>query len=274
MVKGLRSPDPLQMDLMRTYSASTNQVFWKLRWPASVPFLFASLKVAIAISLVGAIVGELPTGATAGHRRAAAGRLLLRPDRADLGGAADRGRHGRPAGGNHGRRSSAWCCGGARERGRDRRLAKARPRCWRWPPWLPWPSAYGRVGNFPGGGRPGRVVPSWPELLLLLAVRRLAAWTDLGRGPRGPDPCMLAGSSRCWCFGTCLPAILLQFTSWSRRSGCSGLPTLLGIWFFVSGPRLSGVWPSTLASCRKPLRQAVSKARFADLLVPASSAPG
>jgi NitT/TauT family transport system permease protein len=66
MVKGLRSPDPLQRDLMRTYSASQAQLFWKLRWPASVPFLFASLKVAIAISLVGAIVGELPTGATAG----------------------------------------------------------------------------------------------------------------------------------------------------------------------------------------------------------------
>jgi len=66
MVKGLRSPDPLQMDLMRTYSASTAQVFWKLRWPSSLPFLFASLKVAIAISLVGAIVGELPTGAQAG----------------------------------------------------------------------------------------------------------------------------------------------------------------------------------------------------------------
>lgn len=66
MVKGLRSPDPLQLDLMRTYSATPTQVFWKLRWPASVPFLFASLKVAIAISLVGAIVGELPTGASAG----------------------------------------------------------------------------------------------------------------------------------------------------------------------------------------------------------------
>lgn len=66
MVKGLRSPDPLQIDLMRTYSAGTWQTFWKLRVPASIPFLFASLKVAIAISLVGAIVGELPTGATAG----------------------------------------------------------------------------------------------------------------------------------------------------------------------------------------------------------------
>ena len=66
MVKGLRSPDPLQLDLMRTYNASPAQVFWKLRWPAATRFLFASLKVAIAVSLVGAIVGELPTGAQAG----------------------------------------------------------------------------------------------------------------------------------------------------------------------------------------------------------------
>ncbi len=66
MVKGLRSPDPLRMDLMRTYSASRWQTFWLLRWPSSLPFLFASLKVAVAASLVGAIVGELPTGAQAG----------------------------------------------------------------------------------------------------------------------------------------------------------------------------------------------------------------
>jgi NitT/TauT family transport system permease protein len=66
MVKGLRSPDPLQMDLMRTYNASQWQVFWKLRLPASIPFLFTSLKVAVAISLVGTIVGELPTGAEGG----------------------------------------------------------------------------------------------------------------------------------------------------------------------------------------------------------------
>jgi NitT/TauT family transport system permease protein len=66
MVKGLRSPDLLQMDLMHTYSASRWQTFWMLRWPSSLPFLFASLKVAIAISLVGAIVAELPTGAQAG----------------------------------------------------------------------------------------------------------------------------------------------------------------------------------------------------------------
>ncbi|NRB35511.1 MAG: ABC transporter permease [Rhodobacteraceae bacterium] len=66
MVKGLRSPDQMQMDLMRTYNATDGQRLWKLRLPASMPYLFASLKVGIAASLVGAIVGELPTGAVAG----------------------------------------------------------------------------------------------------------------------------------------------------------------------------------------------------------------
>ncbi len=66
MVKGLRSPELIQLDLMRTYHATSAQTFWKLRLPASIPFLFTSMKVAIAASLVGAIVGELPTGAVAG----------------------------------------------------------------------------------------------------------------------------------------------------------------------------------------------------------------
>jgi NitT/TauT family transport system permease protein len=66
MVKGLNAPDLIQRDLMRTWSATQTQMFWKLRWPSSVPYLFASLKVAFAISLIGAIVGELPTGAQAG----------------------------------------------------------------------------------------------------------------------------------------------------------------------------------------------------------------
>jgi NitT/TauT family transport system permease protein len=66
MVKGLRSPEIMHLDLMRTYYASPMQTFWKLRVPASIPFLFTSMKVAIAASLVGAIVGELPTGAVAG----------------------------------------------------------------------------------------------------------------------------------------------------------------------------------------------------------------
>jgi NitT/TauT family transport system permease protein len=66
MVKGFTSPDAMQLDLMRTYNASRPQTFCKLRWPSAVPYLFAGLKVAISISLVGAIVGELPTGAQAG----------------------------------------------------------------------------------------------------------------------------------------------------------------------------------------------------------------
>jgi NitT/TauT family transport system permease protein len=66
MVKGLRSPDAMQLDQMRTWNASGGQTFWRLRLPSSVPYLFTSLKIAMAASLVGAIVGELPTGAVAG----------------------------------------------------------------------------------------------------------------------------------------------------------------------------------------------------------------
>ncbi len=66
MVKGLRSPDHMQLDLLATYGATKSQTLWKLRLPASMPYLFTSLKVGIAASLVGAIVGELPTGAVKG----------------------------------------------------------------------------------------------------------------------------------------------------------------------------------------------------------------
>lgn len=66
MVKGLRTPDAMQLDLMRSWSASAAQVFWRLRLPSSLPYLFTSLKVAVAAALVGTIVGELPAGATAG----------------------------------------------------------------------------------------------------------------------------------------------------------------------------------------------------------------
>jgi NitT/TauT family transport system permease protein len=66
MVKGLRSPEVMHLDLAHTYNASKWQTFWKLRVPASIPFFFTSIKVAVAASLVGAIVGELPTGAVAG----------------------------------------------------------------------------------------------------------------------------------------------------------------------------------------------------------------
>ncbi len=66
MVKGLRSPSREQLDLLRTYNASGLASFLKLRLPASVPYLFTSLKIGVAAALVGTIVGELPTGAISG----------------------------------------------------------------------------------------------------------------------------------------------------------------------------------------------------------------
>lgn len=59
MVKGLRSPEPLQLDLLRTYSATPAQTLLKLRAPASLPFFFASMKIGVAAALVGAVVAEV-----------------------------------------------------------------------------------------------------------------------------------------------------------------------------------------------------------------------
>lgn len=66
MVKGLRSPASDQLDLLATYNADRPAQFWKLRLPSSLPYLFTALKIGMAASLVGAIVGELPTGAIRG----------------------------------------------------------------------------------------------------------------------------------------------------------------------------------------------------------------
>ncbi|AXX97218.1 ABC transporter permease [Profundibacter amoris] len=59
MVKGLRSPDNMQLDLLKTYNASKARTFWSLRLPSSTPYLFTSLKIGMAGALVGAIVSEL-----------------------------------------------------------------------------------------------------------------------------------------------------------------------------------------------------------------------
>ncbi|HKX44973.1 MAG TPA: ABC transporter permease [Burkholderiaceae bacterium] len=66
MVQGLRSPQRIETELMHTYAATRLQSFWMLRLPAALPYLFPSLRVAIAAGLVGAMVAELPTGAQAG----------------------------------------------------------------------------------------------------------------------------------------------------------------------------------------------------------------
>lgn len=66
MVQGLRAPQKLETELMHTYAASRLQSFWLLRLPSALPYLFPSLRVAIAAGVVGAMVAELPTGAQAG----------------------------------------------------------------------------------------------------------------------------------------------------------------------------------------------------------------
>lgn len=58
MVRGLRSIDPLILDLYRAYSASRLHILLNARIPAATPFLFAGLKVAIVLSLIGCVVSE------------------------------------------------------------------------------------------------------------------------------------------------------------------------------------------------------------------------
>lgn len=59
-LRGLKSADPRALELMRSYASSTWSVLWKVRVPASLPYLFAALKVSATASVVGAIIGELP----------------------------------------------------------------------------------------------------------------------------------------------------------------------------------------------------------------------
>ena len=60
MIRGLRSPDPRALELMRSYAASRRTILWKLRLPASLPYLFTALKITATASIVGAIIGEGP----------------------------------------------------------------------------------------------------------------------------------------------------------------------------------------------------------------------
>ena len=65
-LRGLQSADAQALELMRTYAANRWSVLWKLRVPASLPFVFAALKLAATASVVGAIIGELPSGLQSG----------------------------------------------------------------------------------------------------------------------------------------------------------------------------------------------------------------
>ncbi|MEL7233930.1 MAG: ABC transporter permease, partial [Chloroflexota bacterium] len=69
-LRGLQSPDRLSFDLMNSYAASPWQIMWKLRFPAALPYIFTALKVSATASVVGAIIGELPSGIRNGLGRA------------------------------------------------------------------------------------------------------------------------------------------------------------------------------------------------------------
>ncbi len=60
-LRGMQSADPRAVELMRSYAASRWEILWKLRVPASFPFLFSALKISAPAAVVGAIIGELPS---------------------------------------------------------------------------------------------------------------------------------------------------------------------------------------------------------------------
>jgi NitT/TauT family transport system permease protein len=71
-LRGLQAPSATSLELMRSYAASNNKVLWKLRFPASVPYLVPALKVSAAAAVVGTVVAEISTGVRGGI-----GRLMV-----------------------------------------------------------------------------------------------------------------------------------------------------------------------------------------------------
>lgn len=63
-LRGLTSVDPRAIELMRSYAAGQASTFRRVRIPASLPHLFAGLKIASVLSMIGAIVGEYFGGPT------------------------------------------------------------------------------------------------------------------------------------------------------------------------------------------------------------------
>jgi len=58
MTRGLRDVRPEQLELMRILSATPREVFFKIRVPNALPYLFSALKIAASTAVIGAIVGE------------------------------------------------------------------------------------------------------------------------------------------------------------------------------------------------------------------------
>jgi NitT/TauT family transport system permease protein len=69
-LRGLQSPDPTAIELMESYAASPRQILFKLRLPAALPYIFTALKISATASVVGAIIGELPSSVRSGLGRA------------------------------------------------------------------------------------------------------------------------------------------------------------------------------------------------------------
>ena len=71
-LRGLNAATPPQLELMRSYAASPRSALWKLRFPASVPYLVPALKVSAAAAVVGTVVAQISTGGRGGI-----GRLII-----------------------------------------------------------------------------------------------------------------------------------------------------------------------------------------------------
>lgn len=65
-LRGMRSPDPRALELMRSFAATKWETLWKLRFPAALPAIFTALKISATSSVVGAIIAELPAGVQKG----------------------------------------------------------------------------------------------------------------------------------------------------------------------------------------------------------------
>lgn len=71
-LKGLTSTPLASLELMDSYAASWRQTLFKLRFPAALPFIVPSLKLAATASVVGVVVAEISTGLAGGI-----GRLII-----------------------------------------------------------------------------------------------------------------------------------------------------------------------------------------------------